>query len=46
MQEKDIRGLLWLAAMFAGLVLMIPFVWLFHSLLEFRASSARSRAWE
>lgn len=33
MEEKDIRGLFWLAAMFTGLMLMIPMVWLYNELL-------------
>jgi hypothetical protein len=33
MKETDTRGLLWLAAMFAGLMLMIPLVWLYNEIL-------------
>lgn len=33
MKETDVRGVLWLAAMFAGLMLMIPLVWIYNVIL-------------
>lgn len=34
MKESDVRGMLWLAAMFTGLLLMIPIVWLYNEILS------------
>jgi len=38
MEEKDVRGLIWLASMGIGLMLMIPVLWLWsYLLLGFKA---------
>ncbi len=46
MKETDVRGLLWLAAMVAGLVMMIPLVWLYNEVLgRFAAAGLEPAGW-